>query len=173
MVRRAAEIAVLATGLSLLAIAGWRQIQRAAFQSQPRLAYALRPGLKILGKLEIPRLGLAAIVVEGADEKQLSVAVGHLAGTAAPGANGNVVLAGHRDAEFRALRSIRIGDRLRVTTDRNYIYVVSRIRIVAAEDVTPLADQSTPLLTLITCYPFRYVGDAPKRFIVQAELAGS
>lgn len=173
MWRRCAETLVVISGLCLLATAGWRVVERAAFQAQPQLVNTLRPGIRILGRLEIPRIGVGVMLVEGADESALSVSAGHVAGTAALGVNGNAVIAGHRDAEFRALRGIRIGDRLRVRADKTYIYVVTRMRVVDADDLTMLEASRRSLLTLVTCYPFRYVGDAPKRFVVQAELAGT
>jgi sortase A len=173
MPRRWAEIGLLVSGLFFMGSAGWRVTERALFQSRPEFAKAFRPGLRVLGRLEIPRLGMAVLVVDGADEKSLSVAAGHVAGTAALGASGNAVLAGHRDAEFRALRGIRVGDRVRIRADWTYVYVVRRIRVVSPRDITPLAQQGAACLTLVTCYPFRYLGDAPERFIVQAELVGT
>src|ERR1700728_3487130 len=161
MLRRWAEIGMLVAGLCLLGTSGSRVMERALFQSQPEIAKAFQPRLRILGRLEIPRLGMALLIVEGADQSALSVAAGHVDGTAALGTNGNTVLAGHRDAEFRALRGIRIGDRLRVKAGQTYVYVVSRISVVSSADITPLAQRSGARLTLITCYPFRYVGEAP------------
>jgi len=173
MPRHWAEIGLIVAGLCLLVTAGWRVTERALFQSRPEVVEAFRPGLRLLGRLEIPRLGMAVLVVDGADENALSVAAGHVAGTAALGGSGNAVIAGHRDAEFRALRGIRVGDRLRVSADRTYVYVVRRILVVSRNDTRVLAPQSAAGLTLVTCYPFRYVGDAPERFIVQAELVGT
>jgi sortase A len=141
-------------------------------EAQPQLAKLFRPQLKIVGRLEIPRLDIDVLVIEGDEQDALSLAAEHLAGTAAFGA-GNTVIAAHRDAEFRHLRRICIGDRLRVRAAKTYIYVVKRIQVVPASDITALRQAATPVLTLVTCYPFRYVGDAPERFIVQAELAGS
>jgi len=125
----------------------------------------------VIGRLEIPRLDLAVMVREGADEGTLSKAVGHIPGTAMPGAIGNVGLAGHRDTFFRALRNIRADDTIELkTTSGTYRYVVKSTRIVTPRDVSVLEASGGETLTLVTCYPFYYVGSAPKRFIVHAAL---
>jgi sortase A len=111
------------------------------------------------------------MVREGADEGTLSRAVGHIPGTALPGNIGNVGLAGHRDTFFRALRNIRSDDTIEVqTTAGTYRYKVKSTRIVAPRDVSVLQASGGETLTLVTCYPFYYVGSAPKRFIVHAAL---
>lgn len=171
--RRWAEIVLLVSGVSLSCAAGWRLLERSSVSARPELVKIFRPGLKVLGRLEIPRLEIGVLVVEGDDQDALSIAAGHVKGTSDLGSDGNAVIAAHRDAEFRALREIRIGDRLRVRADKTYFYVVRRVRVVRANDTTPLQQSTAPLLTLVTCYPFRYVGDAPERFIVQAELVGT
>jgi len=125
----------------------------------------------VIGRLEIPRLNLAVMVREGADEGTLSRAVGHIPGTALPGNVGNVGLAGHRDTFFRALRNIRADDTIELeTTAGMYRYVVKATRIVTPRDVSVLQASGGETLTLVTCYPFYYVGSAPKRFIVHAAL---
>ena len=111
------------------------------------------------------------MVREGADEGTLSRAVGHIPGTALPGKVGNVGLAGHRDTFFRPLRNIRADDIIELqTTSGTYRYVVKSTRIVTPRDVSVLAASGGDTLTLVTCYPFYYVGSAPKRFIVHAAL---
>ena len=123
----------------------------------------------VIGRLEIPRLNLSVMVREGADEGTLSRAVGHIPGTALPGKMGNVGLAGHRDTFFRALRNIREDDAIEFeTTHGAYRYVVKSTKIVTPRDVSVLAASGGENLTLVTCYPFYYVGSAPKRFIVRA-----
>ena len=123
----------------------------------------------VIGRLQIPRLKLSVMVREGADERTLSRAVGHIPGTALPGRLGNVGLAGHRDTFFRALRNIREDDAIEFeTTQGMYRYVVKSTRIVGPRDVSVLAASGGENLTLVTCYPFYYVGSAPKRFIVRA-----
>lgn len=125
----------------------------------------------VIGRLEIPRLNLSVMVREGAGEDTLSRAVGHIPGTALPGALGNMGLAGHRDTFFRALRNIRENDAIEFqTTSGAYRYVVKSTKIVTPRDVSVLAASgSGENLTLVTCYPFYYVGSAPKRFIVHAQ----
>jgi sortase A len=125
----------------------------------------------VIGRLEIPRLQLAVMVREGADEGTLSRAVGHIPGTALPGSVGNVGLAGHRDTFFRPLRNIRADDMIELeTTGGTYRYIVKSTRIVTPRDVSVLEASGGETLTLVTCYPFYYVGSAPKRFIVHAAL---
>lgn len=122
-----------------------------------------------LGRIEIPRLGLEAIIRDGADEKTLARAVGLVPGAAQPGESGNVVLAGHRDTFFRPLRKIRVNDTIRVVVPPNaYEYRVDSMRIVTPEDTSVLQSKGVEELTLVTCYPFRFVGPAPDRFIVSA-----
>lgn len=123
-----------------------------------------------IGRLEIPRLGLSIIVREGVDAETLRLAVGHIPGTASPGDTGNVGLAGHRDTFFRRLRDVRAGDEVRLTTvDGRYTYRVRSTSVVAPDDTSVLDGTARPSLTLVTCYPFYFVGAAPKRFIVRAE----
>ncbi len=127
----------------------------------------------VIGRLEIPRLKLAVMVREGADESTLSRAVGHIPGTALPGRIGNVGLAGHRDTFFRKLMNIRADDIIELeTTAGTYRYVVNSTRIVTPRDVSVLKASGGETLTLVTCYPFYYVGSAPKRFIVHATQVG-
>jgi len=122
-----------------------------------------------LGRIEIPRLGIAAIVKEGADEGTLTRAVGHVPRTARPGELGNVVLAGHRDTFFRPLRKIKVNDRIRlIVPPHTYEYRVQSLRVVAPEETSVLDSNGVEELTLVTCYPFRFVGPAPERFIVNA-----
>ena len=123
-----------------------------------------------IGVLAIPRLGLSSIVIEGDEEAALLLGVGHLSDTPLPWANGNSVFAAHRDTFFRPLEHIRRNDIIRFSTkDAELEYRVRATTIVGADDVGVLAPTSSATLTLITCYPFTYVGPAPKRFIVQAE----
>ena len=138
--------------------------------SQPQVPAPPGPQ-SVIGRLEIPRLKLAVMVREGADESTLSRAVGHIPGTALPGNVGNVGLAGHRDTFFRALRNIQADDTIEMqTTAGTYRYVVKSTRIVTPRDVSVLEASGGETLTLVTCYPFYYVGSAPKRFIVHAAL---
>lgn len=124
-----------------------------------------------IGRIDIPRLGVSAIVRAGSDARTLRLAVGHIAGTALPGETGNVGLAGHRDTFFRQLQNIRPDDRIRITSvDGTYTYQVERTTIVNPSDVWVLDPTEHGALTLVTCYPFSYVGSAPQRFVVRARL---
>lgn len=126
----------------------------------------------VIGRLEIPNLHLTAMVREGADAGTLRRAVGHIPGTALPGGTGNVGLAGHRDTFFRALRNIQINDAIELQTENGtYRYAVESTNIVGPRDIRVLESSGSGSLTLVTCYPFYYVGSAPKRFIVSAALA--
>jgi sortase A len=133
-------------------------------KSRPRAANG-----SAIGRLEIPRLGVSVIIRTGSDARTLQLAVGHIPGTAFPGDDGNVGLAGHRDTFFRRLRDIRNDDEIRVTTsDGVFAYRVERTSVVKPKDVWVLRPTGYPALTLVTCYPFTYIGNAPERFIVRA-----
>jgi sortase A len=124
----------------------------------------------LVGRIEIPRIDVSAIVLEGVDKKTLRRGVGRIPETALPGDEGNVGLAAHRDSFFRGLKDIRKNDIITLKTlDDTYYYRVSWTEIVLPEDTHVLEDSGVPELTLVTCYPFYYVGSAPKRFIVRAE----
>lgn len=123
-----------------------------------------------IGRIEIPRLGVNAVVRTGSDARTLRLAVGHIPGTAAPG-QGNTGLAAHRDTFFRRLGSIERGDEIRVVTpEGTFRYTVEETMVVEPTDVWVLDPTDDPALTLVTCYPFRFVGSAPQRFIVRAHL---
>jgi len=131
-------------------------------------ARTLPAGL-LLGRLRISRLKVAVMVREGASESTLRRAVGHIPGTALPGAIGNIGLAGHRDTFFRPLAKVRKSDTIEFETDEGtYRYVVTSTEIVSPRDVEVLKASAGKTLTLVTCYPFYFVGSAPKRFIVHA-----
>ena len=129
-----------------------------------------QPGATI-GRLEVPRLGLTVITREGTDARTLRRAVGHVPSTALPGQKGNAAFAGHRDTFFRQLKHVREGDEIVVTTTAGqHHYVVRDTRVVLPNDVSVLDPTTAATLTLVTCYPFNYIGSAPKRFIVRASL---
>jgi sortase A len=124
----------------------------------------------VLGRLDIPRIGVSVMVIEGVEEADLKRAAGHIPGTALPGEPGNVGIAGHRDTFFRPLRSIHRDDTITMSTFRGaYRYRVVSTKVVGPEDVQVLYPTGRDILTLVTCFPFDYVGSAPKRFIVRAE----
>jgi sortase A len=127
----------------------------------------------LIGRLQAPSVKMSATVLEGTDDGTLSRGAGHIEDTPFPGEPGNIGIAGHRDTVFRPLRHIQVGDPLELTTsDRVYKYKISNTVIVGPDDVYVLDPTEKPTLTLVTCYPFEYVGHAPKRFIVQAQLVG-
>jgi sortase A len=133
----------------------------------PKRAPAAADGL--IGRLEIPRLLLSDVVVEGIDKTTLRRAVGHIPGTALPGHPGNVGLAGHRDTFFRSLKDLKIDDEVELSTlAGNFKYEVESLRVVDPENAGVLAQSGHNVLTLVTCYPFYYVGPAPMRWIVRA-----
>lgn len=124
---------------------------------------------RAMALIEIPRIGLSAFVRAGVDKETLDVAVGYVPGTALPGEDGNFVLAGHRDTFFRPLRRIRVKDRIRIVVPPNtYEYEVVSLRVVEPQETGVLDSSGVEELTLVTCYPFRYIGPAPRRFIVNA-----
>ena len=124
-----------------------------------------------LARLEAPSVDLTATVLEGSDDRTLRRAAGHIEYTPAPGKGGNIGIAGHRDTTFRALRGLKVGDPLLLTTAQmTYEYRVSRTWVVEPDDVEVLDPTERPALTLVTCYPFSFIGSAPKRYIVRADL---
>ena len=122
-----------------------------------------------LGRIEITSVGLAAMIMEGIDGKTLRHAVGHFPGTPFPGQQGNVVLAGHRDTFFRGLRNIHKDDQITLTTlHGSHRFRVDSIQVVEPKDIEVLGATASDFLTLVTCYPFNFIGPAPKRFVVRA-----
>ncbi len=122
-----------------------------------------------LGRIEISSIGLAAMIMEGVDGRTLRHAVGHIPGTPLPGQQGNVALAGHRDTFFRGLRNVHKDDEITLTTlHGSYRYRVHSTQVVEPKDTEVLDATADDILTLVTCYPFYFVGPAPKRFIVRA-----
>ncbi|HSS49534.1 MAG TPA: class D sortase [Thermoanaerobaculia bacterium] len=123
----------------------------------------------LFGRIAIPRLDVSTIVLEGVDSATLRRGAGHIPETALPGDRGNVGIAAHRDSFFRALKDVRKNDIVRLETlEGTYRYRVDWTRIVTPEETEVLADTADAELTLVTCYPFYYVGSAPNRFIVRA-----
>ena len=189
------QLILFAVGITLLAYCGFvladtwsfqngarRQLERLRTERQEATGAARRiassasqvawvppvPG-GLIGRIEIPRLGISAIVIEGTSARSLRRAVGHIAGMALPGQGGNVGISGHRDTFFRPLRNIRRNDIITLTTLLGeYRYRVVSTRIVQPDSVEELDPSRDEILTLVTCYPFYFVGPAPKRFIVRA-----
>jgi sortase A len=180
------QCVLFAAAIVLLGYSGYILVDRWVFQSQENAALELfvpeRPALNnvmlpavvgpdgLIGRMEIPRLNLSVVVFEGTTSKTLRRAAGHITGTALPGQPGNVGVAGHRDTFFRPLRNIQPNDIITLTTLRGaYRYRVVSTKIVRPDNVAVLDPDGTEVLTLVTCYPFYFVGPAPDRFIVRAE----
>ncbi len=197
MVVRSVAIALIVIGASMLLYNGyqwWDQIRVAVHDPKLAMSIAdnwddrskqspLKKGVdtdwqpKIgeeIGQLIIPRIGAILPIIEGTDEDELAKGVGHYVGwgTVLPGETGHAVLSGHRDTVFRRAGELKDGDRLYVKMkDGNvYTYQIRKRWITHAEDRTVIVPKKEPILTLTTCYPFDYVGNAPDRYIIQSEL---
>ena len=181
------EWLLLGFGLGCLGMYAYETVEARRFQAEQTAAFergakaqaspneVRRGGL--VGMLDVPRLQLSTPVIEGDDTRTLKRAVGHLPDTPMPWDAGNSAMAGHRDGLFRPLKDVKVGDEIRFRTTRDELrYRVTKTSIVMPDDLSVLEPQSdSATLTLITCYPFFYVGNAPKRFVVHAtrELASS
>lgn len=161
-------------GAAVLERHWYQAIEKARFENRsPGTAPAIPTEGSVLGRLEIPRLGMKVIVNEGVSDGVLRHAVGHIPQTALPGERGNVALAGHRDTFFRPLRKIQTGDAIALRTPAgDFEYQVESTFVVAPNDVQVLEPSKERMLTLVTCFPFYYVGSAPNRFIVRARFVG-
>jgi len=151
-----------------------REFDRELAGKQPStsIAHTLpRPATgELIGHMSIQRLGLSVVIMEGTSNATLRHAAGHIVGTAMPGNVGNVGISGHRDTLFRPLRNIRHNDIIELTTlQGEYRFRVVSTQLVSPLDVGVLNSSGGQILTLVTCYPFYYVGSAPTRFIVRAE----
>jgi sortase A len=173
------EWLLLGFGLGCLGMYAYETVEARRFQAEQTATFerdvkaelmpsVVRGGL--IGMLDVPRLQLSTPVIEGDDTRTLKRAVGHLSDTPMPWDAGNSAFAGHRDGLFRPLKDVKVGDEIRFRTTRDeFRYRVTKTSIVMPDDLSVLAPQSDPAtLTLITCYPFYYVGSAPKRFVVHA-----
>ena len=176
---RAVSYFFLALGILALCYAGYVVLDADAYQAHEQAKFedvspeqTPAPPLVeggVIGEIQVRRLHLKAIVVQGSSHTILRRAVGHIPETALPGEPGNVALAGHRDTFFRPLRNIRLGDAITFkTADGDFQYVVESTAVVAASEVGVLASSDGRTLTLITCFPFDYIGAAPNRFVVHA-----
>ncbi|MBV9765277.1 MAG: class D sortase [Acidobacteriaceae bacterium] len=187
--KRRVELALLLSGVLLLGSSGWKLLKYEVVQHHPgwysqltvptlpgapayfRLLRASRATPRIIGRLYIPRLEVSVLVVDGAEEDSLELGAWHVPGTASIGGAGNTVIAGHRDTTFRALRKVRSGDFIRIEPGETYSYIVDTLRVVDPGDIRVLQSDGSSTLTLITCYPFQFIGDAPKRYVIQAKKA--
>ena len=136
-------------------------------------ALAVRLGAP-LAVLSISKLGLCVPVFNGTDAMTLNRGAGRISGTARPGERGNIGIAAHRDGFFRGLKDVALGDRIELAAlNQKFVYTVDNIAVVTPSDVSVLQARSQPSLTLVTCFPFYFVGDAPQRYVVQASLVDS
>jgi sortase A len=142
------------------------QVEKEPHEIQPKPA--IKPG-DILGRLDIPRLGLSVVVLQGTGSRMLRRGIGHIEGTPLPAEAGNSGIAGHRDTFFRRLKDIRKNDEIQFqTTTGLFHYAVDWAKVVAPDDLSVLDPSAESSLTLVTCYPFYFVGPAPNRFVVRA-----
>jgi sortase A len=184
MIRRLFALLFVLVGFAVIAVAGFAlfwsdELQRIYVPSLPSIERhsgkdsTQEPEAedgKPIGLIEIPRLGLSSVVLEGDDTAALLLGVGHLSDTPLPWHGGNTVFAAHRDTFFRPLAHIRKKDVIRFSTaDASFDYVVTELKVVQPTAVEVLEPTSAATLTLITCFPFDYIGLAPQRFIVRAE----
>jgi sortase A len=136
----------------------------------PPLYDPYKPGDPV-AKLSIPRLDKTLYVIEGTDQGSLKKGPGHMPGTALPGAAGNCVIAGHRDTHFRMLSEVQVGDEVDLDTRYGtFKYHIRSMHVVLPTNVSSLKPTRDPELHLITCYPFYFVGHAPKRMVIEAVM---
>jgi len=178
---RRIEVSLFLAGFACLGTALWAVSERTWFQWRyrdmdfaPALAGAKSPRAGPLGRIEIPSVGVNAVILDGVEGKTLRRGVGHLPGTAYPGESGSrVVLAAHRDTFFRGLRHVNVGDTVRlVVPGLIAVYQIERTEVVKPWQTEVLLPADDDVLTLLTCFPFNYVGSAPDRFVVQARRVG-
>jgi sortase A len=183
---RAGAVLVLA-GVAVLAVALAGYLQGPVWQTlhpeevlpesprsppEPGLVLPLAPGAPF-ARLKIPKIGLDVTVIEGTRSRDLLKAPGHMTGSGFPGQHENCIIAGHRDLHFRRLGELRIGNTVQLAkAGLLATYRVESMRVIKPSETSVLDKGSEPILTLVTCYPFRYVGMAPRRYVVIARLAG-
>jgi sortase A len=150
-----------------------RSLENQIHMQQEHRVSLLKPTVKegdVLGRIEIPRLGMSVAVLEGTGSRILRLGAGHIEGTVLPGEPGNSGIAGHRDTFFRVLKGIRRDDEIQIQTATGlFRYEVDWVKVVAPEDISVLAPSTDSALTLVTCYPFHFFGAAPKRLVVHAQ----
>lgn len=179
---RIAQPCLFGLAAATLTYYGYSLVETAAFQDREQARFArllagpppkgavVSASRTLMGRIQIPRLKVSAIVVSGTGDDDLKLGIGHIAGTGFPGTRGNIGLAGHRDTFFRPLKDIRHKDRILLTTlDGEFTYQVTSTQVVAPTEVAVLNPGKGEALTLVTCFPFFVLGAAPDRFIVRAE----
>lgn len=176
---------MLAAGVALLSLVAAATLQAKLYQGHAKqllqdeiqraiVSKVVRPNAQIkaddvLGRLDIPRIGVSVAVLQGTGSRTLRLGVGHIESTSFPWDSGNIGIAGHRDTFFRPLRDIRKRDEIQLQTAEGlFHYQVDWIKVVTPDDVSVLAPSTESVLTLVTCYPFQFLGAAPKRLIVRA-----
>jgi sortase A len=187
-VLRIARRIILALGFLMLAYAGGTLAYAEIYQRYQSWKFASKAGTielierapvvtepadlsegALIGKLRIPKVGISVMVLQGVEDDTLHLGAGHVPGTPLPGRDGNSVIAGHRDTFFRKLQGIRPGDSVQFSTVRETAeYVVESTEIVEPDETRVMESRGVRELTLISCYPFYFVGAAPHRFIVHA-----
>lgn len=177
---RCCEWMLLGIAIGCLGTYAYETVSTRHFQAQQVAAFeraaqasaatvSVRQG-GLVGMLDVPRLKLSTPVIQGDDTGVLRRAVGHLPDTPMPWEDGNSAVAGHRDGLFRPLKDVKVGDEILFRTTRDqFRYRVTETAIVTPDDVSVLRKRPQSTLTLITCYPFYYVGAAPQRFVIHAE----
>lgn len=151
------------------------QAKSAMNENKVKILYPIRPAIgDHIGDLIIPAIQQKMPIIHGADEDQLSRGVGHFAQSVLPGEKNNSVLSGHRDSVFRQLGKLKIGDEFIIQTSAGiFTYAITKTRIVHKDDKTVIVPTDRAILTVTTCYPFNFIGDAPDRYILTAELMKS
>ncbi len=157
----------------LYQVSAKRSLEGEIHQEKEHHESQLKPAVKtgdVLGRVDIPRLGISVAVLQGTSSRTLRLGAGHIEGTPLPGDTGNSGIAGHRDTFFRELKDIRENDEIQLQTATDlFHYRVDWVKVVDPDDITVLEPSTQEsALTLVTCYPFYFVGSAPKRFVVRA-----
>jgi sortase A len=170
-----AGLALSAVGVRDLTVARASQVRAAASWNNEAIApeREARPG-DVIARVVVARVGIDVFVFEGTRPQDLARGPGRLTATARPGRAGNCVIAGHRDTHFRGLRKVRAGDIVEVHAGgATFRYRVERMRVVDPEETGFVRATPHARLTLVTCYPFHFVGSAPQRYVVEAEMEGA
>jgi sortase A len=177
--RQAVQRILLCLGAAMLMYAGGSLVYGRVSQMEASrrfgghvIAAARHPDLAEgdpVGRLEVPRLRISVMVLQGVEDRTLVVGAGHVPGTPSPGSDGNVVIAAHRDTFFRTLERVVPGDRIQIDTATwRHEYIVESTEVVDRSETRVMESRGRRELTLITCYPFYFVGPAPRRFVVHA-----
>lgn len=172
-------------GTLIISLAGWNLVKQTFFLTKTLITdYPVRPYKKftglyekrpeigdVIGEIIIPTISLDYPLIHGTEDEQLKKGVGHYAASTLPGENGNFIVSAHRDTHFRNLGQVKIGDLIIVKNQHgNFTYKAAGIRIVEADDRTVIVPSEKEMMTLTTCYPFYYIGSAPKRYILTADF---